>query len=286
MLEGQRLLPFLFRCRPHSEINTEKPLRYEAMTGLSDGQLTELVARVHAAHGGGFSSRGRPYALGLFRSVALVVCLMRTNITQAFAGGIFGVSQATVSRRWDLLRPLIGHVLTEFIPHPHEVVGEATVLVDGTICPTWDWRAIPDLYSAKAGYPGMNIQVAATLDGRLAAVGLIPVHGARHDAYAFDVSGLAALLAGLSTVADLGYIGVEGIDIAPVKRLPGGDLTTSQAEFNTALSKIRAAVEHAIAHLKTWRMLSEEGGRYRAPIGKYQSMLKAIIGLYFFAAYE
>jgi hypothetical protein len=30
----------------------------------------------------------------------------------------------------------------------------------------------------------MNLQIAATLDGRLAAVGPIPVHGARHDAYA------------------------------------------------------------------------------------------------------
>jgi hypothetical protein len=33
-------------------------------------------------------------------------------------------------------------------------------------------------------------------------------------------------------------------------------------------------------------MLSEEGGRYRAPIEKYRSMLKAVIGLYFFAASE
>ena len=65
------------------------------------------MTRVHAAHGGGFVSRGRPYALGLFRSVALVVCLMRKNLTQQFAGAIFGVSQATVNRRWDLLRPLI-----------------------------------------------------------------------------------------------------------------------------------------------------------------------------------
>jgi hypothetical protein len=92
----------LFRCPPDSEINTEEPLRYEAMTGLSNEQLTELVARVHAARGGGFTSRGRPYALGLFRSIAMVVCLMRTNITQVFAGAIFGVSQSTVSRRWDL----------------------------------------------------------------------------------------------------------------------------------------------------------------------------------------
>jgi len=87
-------------------------------------------------------------------------------------------------------------------------------------------------------------------------------------------------------VADLGYVGVEGIDTVPYKRFPGIDLSTSQVEFNTALSKIRAVVEHAIAHLKTWRMLSEEGGRYRPPLEKYPSMLKAVIGLFFFAAYE
>jgi hypothetical protein len=256
------------------------------MTGLSGEQLTELAARVHAARGGGFTSRGRPFALGLFGSIALVVCLMRTNVTQAFAGAIFGVSQATVSRRWDLLRPVIARVLAEFIPHPSQVVGAGTVLVDGTICPTWDWRHIPDLFSAKAGYAGMNIQIAATLGGRLAAVGPIPVHGARHDAHAFAASGLTAVLTDMPTAADLGYVGVHGIDIVPFKRPPGGDLTTTQAQFNTSLSKIRAAVEHAIAHLKTWRMLSEEGGRYRAPIQKYHSMLQAVIGLFFFAAYE
>jgi DDE superfamily endonuclease/Helix-turn-helix of DDE superfamily endonuclease len=275
----------LFRCRLDSEISAEELLRYAAMTGLSDEQLTELVARVHAVHGG-FSSRGRRPVLGLFRSVALVVCLMRKNLTQQFAGALFGVSQSTVSRRWDLLRPLIGQALAGFVPDPREVVGVGTVLVDGTICPTWDWRDVPDLYSAKAGYAGMNIQIAATMSGRLAAVGPIPVHGARHDAYAFSASDLTTLLGDLSTLADLGYVGVEGIDIVPFKRAAGGDLTTGQAEFNTALSKIRAAVERAIAHLKTWRMLSEEGGRYRAPLEKYQSMLQAVVGLYFFATCE
>lgn len=36
-----------------------------------------------------------------------------------FVGAIFAVSQCTVSRRWDLLRPLIGQVLAEFVPGPH-----------------------------------------------------------------------------------------------------------------------------------------------------------------------
>jgi len=191
-----------------------------------------------------------------------------------------------VSRRWDLLRPVIGEVLAEFVPDPQQVVGAGTVLVDGTICPTWDWRAIPDLFSGKAGYPGMNIQVATTLDGTLAAVGATPVHGARHDAHAYPASGLAEALTDIHTLADLGYVGVDGIDVVPIRKPPGAELHQTHAEYNTQLSKIRAAVEHAIAHLKTWRMLSEEGGRYRAPITKYASMLKAIIGLFFFSTYE
>jgi hypothetical protein len=207
-------------------------------------------------------------------------------VTQDFAGAVFGVSQPTVSRRWDLLRPVISTVLAELVPDPRQVVGSGTVLVDGTVCPTWDWNSVPDLYSAKAGYPGMNLQIAATLDGVLVAVGGAPIPGARHDAYAFAASGLAEVLGDYPTVADLGYVGVLGIDTVPFRKPQGGDLHPSQLAFNTALSKMRAAVEHAIAHLKTWRILSEEGGRYRAPLAKYPSLLKAVVGLFFFAAYE
>ncbi len=260
-------------------------MRYEAITGLTDGQLTELTARVSEIVDP-LVSAGRPYALGMFGSVAMVVALMRKNITQEFAAAIFGVSQPTVSRRWDLLRPAIGEALAEFVPDPQQAVGAGTVLVDGTICPTWDWTAIPDLFSGKAGYPGMNIQVAATLDGQLVAVGATPVHGARHDAHAYAASGLATMLADIHTVADLGYVGVDGIDLAPIRKPQGAELHDTQTAFNTRLSKIRAAVEHAIAHLKTWRMLSEEGGRYRPPISKYASMLKAVTGLFFFSTYE
>ena len=132
----------------------------------------------------------------------------------------------------------------------------------------------------------LNVQVATTLDGRLIAVGTEPVHGARHDAHAYAASRLAEALATIHAVADLGYVGVEGIDLTPIRKPPGADLHDTQAAFNTQLSRIRAAVEHAIAHLKTWRMLSEEGGRYRPPIKKYASMLKAVTGLFFFSTYE
>lgn len=256
----------------------EEPLRCEVLTGLSYGQLNELAARIAERRGDVVRPGGRPASIGLFQSVAMVVALMPTNITQEMAGAIFGVSQPTVSRRWDLLRPLIGLVLAGLVPRPAKIPGKkGTALVDGTIAPTWDWKAIPDLYSGKAGYVGINIQVAA--------VGPVPVHGARHDAHAWAASGLKDLLAGHDTAADLGYTGVEGITIVPLRTPPGGKLHETQAAFNKDLSAVRAAIERAVAHLKTWRMLSEEGGRYRPPVSKYAEMLRAVTGLFFFSNY-
>jgi hypothetical protein len=39
------------------------------------------------------------------------------------------------------------------------------------VTPTWDWKHVPDLFSAKAGYAGMNVQIASSTDGRIAAIG-------------------------------------------------------------------------------------------------------------------
>jgi hypothetical protein len=87
-------------------------------------------------------------------------------------------------------------------------------------------------------------------------------------------------------VADLGYLGVEGITLEPIRKPPHADLHPTQTEFNTQLSAIRAAVERAVAHFKTWRILSETGSRYRASIGKYPELLKAVTGLFFLSTCE
>jgi hypothetical protein len=42
----------------------------------------------------------------------------------------------------------------------------------------------------------MNLQIAATLDGALIAVGPRPVHGARHDAHGVAAFGLAEIPSG------------------------------------------------------------------------------------------
>ena len=169
-------------------------MEYYDLTGLTWGQLTRLSIMV-TAEIGSITKPGakKPPAVPLFRSVVLVVALMRRNIVQAAAANVFKCSQPTVSRRWDLLRPVIGRALASFVPYPAQVLGRrGTALVDGTVCPTWDWNAIPDLFSGKVKFAGMNVQIAANLNGDVAAIGPVPAHGARHDAYAFEASGLKA----------------------------------------------------------------------------------------------
>ena len=102
----------------------EKPLEYYDLTGLTWGQLTRLsiivVAEIDSITKPGAK---KPPAMDLFRSVVLVVALMRRNIVQAAAANIFKCSQPTVSRRWDLLRPVIGRALASFVPDPAQVLG-------------------------------------------------------------------------------------------------------------------------------------------------------------------
>lgn len=255
-------------------------MRLEVTTGLDVEQLTELVVRVRVRLGGGYVSRGRPLALGLFPSVAMVLALLRQNIVQQLAAEMFGVSQSNVSCRFNALGEVIAAVLAEFVPAPTQIAGNSTVLVEGTLVPTWDWRHRSDLFSGKHHDTGFNLQIGATLGGNLVAVGA-PVPGARHDAHAWQASGLAHQLANMDHLADLGYIGV-GEMLTGHKKPPGGELTDNQKQVNTDLSGIRAAVERAIAHLKNWKILSS---RYRGPLDKLPSVIRTVVALAFFKFY-
>ena len=75
----------------------------------------------------------------------------------------------------------------------------------------------------------MNLQIAATPEGALVAVGPVPMHGARHDAYAYTASGLADILADHPTLADLGYVGVDGIDTVRTNDSPAPTSTPTRA---------------------------------------------------------
>ncbi|MGV9680654.1 transposase family protein [Nocardia sp. NPDC003482] len=88
-------------------------------------------------------------------------------------------------------------------------------------------------------------------------------------AVAFAASGLADLLSEVHALADLGYLGVDGIVVTPIRKPPCRRLSRADSRINRTLARLRAPVESAVAHLKTWRMLSGQGGCYRPPIDTF-----------------
>jgi hypothetical protein len=104
---------------------------------LDDEQLTEPVARVHAALGA-LASRGRPRVLDPYRSIVLVHHPLRHNPVQQVAAELLGISQATVSRRLKLPSPVVEQVLAQFVPDLAKTCAGRVVLVQGTLAPTWD----------------------------------------------------------------------------------------------------------------------------------------------------
>ena len=92
--------------------------------------------------------------------MVLVIHLLRRNPVQHVAAAFFHVSQATVSRRWDLLRPVIATVLDDLVPDPRAIIRAGTALVRRHHLPDLGLEAPGDLYSVKAGYAGMNVQIA------------------------------------------------------------------------------------------------------------------------------
>jgi hypothetical protein len=88
-------------------------LRYESTTGLDHDEIEELVARIWQVVNPGTGVRGvrgRPAALGLYRSVLVTLVLLRQNLSQTLVADWFGVSQPTVSRTYRRLLPLLEQV--------------------------------------------------------------------------------------------------------------------------------------------------------------------------------
>ena len=80
-----------------------------------------------------------------------------------------------------------------------------------------------------------------------------------------------------SVIADKGFQG-SGY-VTPAKKPQGRELYTREHEYNNQVSSIRAPIERAVAHLKTWKILFTD---YRRPLNTLLDSFRAAIGLYFF----
>jgi DDE superfamily endonuclease/Helix-turn-helix of DDE superfamily endonuclease len=262
------------------EITDGRPPRSERMTGLAQEQVADLVDAVSARVGVWQRPVGRPRAMGLYRAVVLTLFLLRHNNSQDVAGELFGCSQASVSRLFTRLYPMLGAVNADLVAQVKAEAANAPLLVDGFIAPTGERPgAQANMFSGKHHEPGFNVQVVSDTAGRVVDVG-DPVPGARNDAYAFTASGIAQRWAahmaddGAGLLADKGYQGVG--PHTPYKKPPGEQLSDVLKACNRAHSSVRSAVERAIAHLTRWKILDTG---WRGRLSEFPNLLHTVTTL-------
>jgi len=254
------------------------------MTGLDQEQIDWLHEQV-AVLVQWDAPTGRPKVLSLYVALVMVLFGLRQNLASDVLGEVFGCGSSTVERYQEELEILVDLVLTPLYEEVRARARRDAVLVDGLVVPIGERDGVEELFSDKKGFCGQNVQVVATLSGRIADVG-DPCPGARHDSRAFRESGIAERWSahyapgGHGMIGDKGYQGT-GIS-TPYKKPPGRDLSAVRRAANTALNRLRAAVERAIAHLKSWKVLKTG---FRRSLDEFPAVLRTVTKLEVFRVY-
>jgi transposase len=255
------------------------------MSGLTPEQLDEIVERAarHLEKSGKPWNKGtgRPRELSLREAVIVTCAYLRQNIIEEVLAEIFDVSQATISRVIRDLTPVISEITAESRPTAEEATATVrklrTVLVDGFLAPCWSWSFQKELWSGKHKTTGHNCQVITDHAGNVIYIS-DPMTGHNHDANVLVNTPTAEILkAAVSWIGDKGYEGHA--TISPIKKPKHRDLTDKEKKFNNQVSSLRAPVERAVAHIKTWRVLHTD---YRRPLKTWATSFLAATGLYFF----
>jgi hypothetical protein len=113
-----------------------QPPPCERMTGLSSGQLVDLVDRVREVVGPWENPPvARPHVLPLPMAVVAVLFGLRHNMPDEVLAEVFGCSQATITRYREILHPILRWVTRPGGDDQLERARRAEVLVDGFVAP-------------------------------------------------------------------------------------------------------------------------------------------------------
>ena len=149
-------------------------------------------------------------------------------------------------------------------------------LVDGTLWPCWSWKSAPELWAGKYKTTGRGSLIISDEFGNIIFVS-DPASGCDHDMKKREGEVKEILDLAGSVIADKGFQGSGYVTLA--KKPQDRELYTREHEYNNQVSSIRAPIERAVAHLKTWKILFTD---YRRPLDTFLDSFRAAIGLYFF----
>jgi predicted XRE-type DNA-binding protein len=295
---------------------TRNEARYQRYVGLNFKQLTLLAQKLEPLWKKAEQERlhrdnrirniggGRPYELENIKDkITTVLLYYKQYLTQEFIGEIVGIDQSNISMLLKKMLPLIEETadpeLKTYLAQAKEECKKRISSFEELILKHPDLRDVSTdateqscfrseqyeeqkkYYSGKSKDHTIKTQIAVSVTGRILDVSK-SYPGRVHDKAVIDEEKtIDKFDKRVPQRFDSGYQGVKNdypdhYLILPTKKPNRRELTALEKEHNKVNSKRRVIVEHAIAKLKKYRILS---GVYRQPLNGYNTTFRAITSL-------
>ncbi len=242
--------------------------QFRSLTGITPDIFRTMVGRLRPHWQqrivASKNRAGRPWGVGDLEDHLLVMLILyRCAVTQDFLGCLYQVDKAAICRALRRLEPLARRVLG--VRKTIRVTAEEAeaLIIDATEQPIQRPRRKQRCwYSGKKKRHVIKNEIIVTEAGRIVSAS-DSVPGRVHDR-ALRKRG-PPLPKGSRAYADSGYQGLQDdhpdTEI-PYKRSKKNPLSKDEKAYNHGLSRFRVRVEHKLAQIKRFRLLSD---RFRYP---------------------
>jgi IS5 family transposase len=255
---------------------------FRALTGIEPAHFLDTIEALRPVWQRRVVDRknrsGRPWSVGGLEDHLLVLLILyRCAVTQDFMGCLYGVDKAVICRALKRIEPVARRVIG--VKRSIRVTAEEAeaLIIDATEQPILrPSRKQRCWYSGKKKRHVIKAEITVTAPGRIAGRSQ-SVPGRVHDMELRRRG--PPLPANARIYADSGYQGLQNehpTTEVPFKRSKGNRLTPDEREYNRALGSFRVGVEHAIAKIKRFRMMSD---RFRYPRHTHSSKFGITAGL-------
>lgn len=221
---------------------------------------------------------GRPWGVGGLEDHLLVLLILyRCAVTQDFLACLYRVDKSAICRALRRIEPLARQVIGVRKTIRVSAKEAEALIIDATEQPIQrPSRKQRCWYSGKKKRHVIKNEIIVTEKGKIVSAS-DSVPGRVHD-YALRKRG-PPLPEGARVYADSGFQGLQDdhpdTDI-PYKKSKKHPLTRDEKAYNHALSRFRVRVEHKIAQIKRFRILSD---RFRYPRPSHTAKFAVVAGI-------